>query len=63
MKKLELIGNRIFIVFFATTMLGALIGAIFCGATHQLFVAGICFLLILMLRSENRKISRKDENI
>lgn len=45
----ERIINKTFGILFILLGLGALIGAIFYGARHQYFIAGVCILLSIIL--------------
>ena len=55
MTKTERLTNRCFAVVFVALGTGAFIGAAFCGATHQFFIAGVCALMVWALLAETKE--------
>jgi hypothetical protein len=48
--------NNICALIFMVIGLIAIASAVFAGALHQLFIAGMCYLLYSVLKAENKSI-------
>ena len=55
MTKTERLTNRCFAGVFGALGTGAFIGAAFCGATHQFFMAAVCAVMVWALLAETKE--------